>query len=94
MSANIGSCIKNCRGPANCQIHFAWVGSLLLHMLFKFLSYLMHFIQLCEQCSEMLLWVDEKVGKVGESFPTFIIETPWLKTTFRNKSYDLRYICK
>ena len=48
----------------------------------------MHFIQLCEQCSEMLLWVDEKVGKVGESFSTFIIETPCLKTTFRNKTYD------
>ena len=36
--------------------------------------------------------VGQGPATVGESFPTFILEAPCLKTTLKNKSSDLRYI--
>ena len=37
--------------------------------------------------SEMPLWTDVKVGKIGEIFPTFILEAPRLKTSLRNNEF-------
>ena len=39
---------------------------------------------------DMPLLTDEEVGKVGETSPILILGVSWLKTTFRNKSSDLK----
>ena len=43
---------------------------------------------------DMPLLTDEEVGKVGETFPILILGVSWLKTTFRNKSSDLKSLKK